>query len=97
MRCDARWNGSDGGGDDKQQGSGEDGKVGGRMVAFDVLLVGFGVGGGEGVNPESRLNREEKYRDDEQSDDIAFSLMHGGPHSQCARGDGQGNGVKAVG
>ena len=68
--------GSDYGGHDEQEHSGEAGNFGRWMVGFDVLLVGFVVSGGNGVNPESGLNHEKDEGEGKESDDISFSVMH---------------------
>ena len=76
MRGGVRWNGGDGRRDDQQQRSSEDGKVGRRMVAFDVLFVGFGASLRGGPYPKSGLDREENHGEGKESNHVALSVMH---------------------
>ena len=43
-------------------------------MAFYVLFIGFGVSGGHGMNPESRLKSEKDKGQDEEASSDLFSV-----------------------
>jgi len=60
--ADALRNRRDSSGRDQEEHSRHAGNFGRRVVAFDVLLIGFSVGGSGRMDPKFSLNNEKDER-----------------------------------